>query len=321
MSLRANVIGSRSIRSQGIPCRDANHRYGAAHLAASGFAASVTAILAGSFSWQRPVPGKDRCRARCRVAVRSDADAEARQEYECTWSNPRGKVLTPLVDSLWAAERPFVWNGIDVGGKMAVVRLPSGGLWVHSPVHLDDALRTALTTLGPVLHIVSPNFEHVKWARQWREAFPSATLWGSPGMKEKFPDIPYDFELDKSGAVPEQWEGAFDAVFFDCESIPFTDIPFFNEVVFHHRASRTLICTDTFWNYPTEGIPRATALWKWGMDEIYLPIYKGLMVRDAAALERALARVAAWDPAALLPCHGAYLSSGAAAAFLQHFER
>lgn len=36
------------------------------------------------------------------------------------------------------------------------------GLWVHSPVLLDDALGAALSELGKVQHIVSPNFEHVK---------------------------------------------------------------------------------------------------------------------------------------------------------------
>ena len=50
------------------------------------------------------------------------------------------------------AERPFVWNGIDVGGKMAVVRLSDGSLWLHSPVQLDQALREALQELGPVGH-------------------------------------------------------------------------------------------------------------------------------------------------------------------------
>ena len=27
-------------------------------------------------------------------------------------------------------------------------------------------------------HVVSPNYEHVKWAAQWKEAFPEATLYG-----------------------------------------------------------------------------------------------------------------------------------------------
>lgn len=37
-----------------------------------------------------------------------------------------GKVLTPIVDSVWGAERPFMWNRIDVGGRSAVIRLSDG---------------------------------------------------------------------------------------------------------------------------------------------------------------------------------------------------
>lgn len=45
---------------------------------------------------------------------------------------------------------------------MAVVKLSDGSLWVHSPVELDGPLREALDKVGPVQHIVSPNYEHVK---------------------------------------------------------------------------------------------------------------------------------------------------------------
>lgn len=48
------------------------------------------------------------------------------------------------------------------GGRMAVVQLSDGSLWVHSPVELDTPLREALDKVGPVMHIVSPNYEHVK---------------------------------------------------------------------------------------------------------------------------------------------------------------
>ena len=37
------------------------------------------------------------------------------------------------------------------------------------------APRRALKELGPVKHIVSPNFEHVKWAKQWKEVSSGAT--------------------------------------------------------------------------------------------------------------------------------------------------
>ena len=135
----------------------------------------------------RPYPRSSR---RCDTASPNRrahlVSVRAAAAYDTTWSNPSGAVLTPLVDDLvWAAERPFLWNSIDVGGKMGVVRLSDGSLWVHSPVDLDSPTRAAVDALGPVRHIVSPNFEHVKWAAQWKRAYPSATLWGCPGMKRE----------------------------------------------------------------------------------------------------------------------------------------
>ncbi|CAK9071123.1 TBC1 domain family member 2A [Durusdinium trenchii] len=198
--------------------------------------------------------------------------------YAKTWSNPSGAVLRCCVPgSLWAAERPFVWNSIDVGGKMAVIRLPSGALWVHSPVELDVHLRAQLAELGPVQHVVSPNFEHVKYAKQWKEAYPEATLWGSPGMIEKFPKIPYDRELDI--ASPAAWQGDIEICFADCERIPLVGTPFFNEVIFYHVPSETLITTDIFWSYP-EAMPEGSKLWKFLMDKIYLPFYRRFMLKD-----------------------------------------
>jgi len=49
---------------------------------------------------------------------------------------------------------------------MAVLRLSNGSLWVHSPVELDDTLAAALAELGEVKHIVTPNYEHTKYAKQ-----------------------------------------------------------------------------------------------------------------------------------------------------------
>ena len=49
---------------------------------------------------------------------------------------------------------------------MAVLRLSDGSIWVHSPVSLDDELAAALAGLGEVKHIVTPNFEHTKYAQQ-----------------------------------------------------------------------------------------------------------------------------------------------------------
>lgn len=81
-------------------------------------------------------------------------------------SDSAGRVLTKHTENVWGAERPFTWFGIDVNGRGAVVKLSDGSLWVHSPVKLDPELKTAMDALGPVKHIVTPNFEHNKYAQQ-----------------------------------------------------------------------------------------------------------------------------------------------------------
>lgn len=236
------------------------------------------------------------------------------------WGNPRGEVLQEVAVDVWCAARPFVWNGVDVGGRAAVVRLPgTGGLLVHSPVALDAPLKAALAELGPVEHVVAPNYEHVKYAASWRAAFPDATLWGCPGLAEKEPDVPVDRELAGDEA-PAEWGGAVDVCWFDCEHNPFTRKPFFNEVVFLHAPSGTLVVTDVFWSYPEEGLPLGSRAWKFGMDDIYLPFYKRFMIRDAARFEAAKRRVLGWDFDRVLPCHGLVLQTGGKAAVRAHLS-
>ncbi len=52
-----------------------------------------------------------------------------------------------------------------------------GGLVVHSPVSLDPPLIEALSGLGTVAHIISPNNEHVRYAAQWAGRYPEARVW------------------------------------------------------------------------------------------------------------------------------------------------
>lgn len=224
-----------------------------------------------------------------------------------TWSNPGGDVLLQHSENVWLAERPFVWQGIDVGGRCVICRLPSGGLWVHSPVALDDMLRGRLEAIGPVKHIVSPNYEHVKYASQWIQAYPEATSWVCPGGIAKFPDIPFAKEIPADAAEREGlFEGAVDTVFFDVEHNPFTRTPFFNECVF--RFGTSLIATDLWWNWPSKEecpeVPVGTRLFRFGMDEIFLPFYNRLMVTDKGRFQRCLQEVADWRCTEMLLCHG-----------------
>ena len=107
---------------------------------------------------------------------------------------------------------------------------------------------------------------------------------------------------------------------------PFTGKPFFNEVIFYHPASKTMMTTFLFWNYPQpEGVPNShldgdgewelapsvssvpfgSKLWKKGMDKVYLPFYKTFMVKDKSYFEEVKKIVLdEWDVETLIPAHG-----------------
>mmetsp|Transcript_36312 Transcript_36312/g.85181 ORF Transcript_36312/g.85181 Transcript_36312/m.85181 type:complete len:337 (-) Transcript_36312:1251-2261(-) len=240
-----------------------------------------------------------------RGVAMSSGFKEKWQTMAKTWSNRGGLVLTQHRSNIWAAERPFLWNNIDVGCKMTLVKLSDGSLWVHSPVELDADMRSAISDIGgEVKYIVSPNYEHMKFAKQWFEAFPNAAACGCPGIKEKYPDVGYQTEVPASdGSMPQGWPAEIEAIFFDCEKNPFTGKPFFNEVNFVHTASRTLITTDTFWNYPKREVPFGTRAWKFGMDQVYGPFYRSFMA-NSEVLDKVLSKLLSKDFTSILPAHG-----------------
>lgn len=278
------------------------------------------------------------------------------------FSNRRGLVLTPLFlsgdedgtgsNGVYAADRPFLWNSIDVMGRMVIIELPKDGtskvqnaqpdLWVHSPVALDGPLKTAIDSLGIVRHIVAPNYEHVKYAGQWKQAYPAADAWACPGLADREPQVTWSGEVlagyrpasfgGGPAAVmaaplpPGMWDaGAIETLQIDVEVNPFTGKPFFNECIFYHRPSKSLITTDLFWNYPASGVPNAqfgrddswelaptvpevpwsSRLWKFGMDKIYLPFYENFMVQNRDAYQTILHHILdVWDVEMVVPAHG-----------------
>ena len=238
------------------------------------------------------------------------------------WSNRLGSVLTPAaVPGVYTADRPFYWNKIDVGCRMTVIKQQNGDLIVHSPVGIDPPLIRSLEELGTVKHVISPNYEHVKYAHQWAEQYPNANIWGCPGLMEREADVRWTGEVP-FGARPQRFRGGdhsnddHDEMMWDWEELqplhidtevnPFTGKSFFNEVIFYHTASKTLLMTDLFWNYPssdgrTNGqisvddredfgpwelapsvgtIPFGSTAWKFGMDKIFYPFYMNLMVKS-----------------------------------------
>lgn len=161
-----------------------------------------------------------------------------------------------------------------------------------------------------------------------------------PGLPLRMKNILWADELGINQNIPSELGESMDVIFFDCEINPFTKKPFFNEIVLFHKPSKSLIMTDTFWNYPSTplpnyyglentgmihectkissdknsdlsiAVPSGTKKWKFGMDKVFLPFYKNLMVGKGVFCDRrrkyeiAVKKVLALEALIIIPCHG-----------------
>lgn len=183
-------------------------------------------------------------------------------------------------------------------------RLSGGGLWLHSPVRLTEELRKDLDRLGAVRFVVAPNKLHHLFVGDYPSAYPEARVYASPGLAEKRPDLPSHGVL---GDAPEPgWTEDLDQTVFGGERQ-------LEEVLFFHRASRTLILADLV----QSGHPDSP--WLTRLNGTYerpgppAPVRLGF--RDKAAARASLERVLSWDFERIVLAHGRVVETGGKAVF------
>lgn len=157
--------------------------------------------------------------------------------------------LKPVADNIWIVDGPIVRMDVPGGSipfptRMTIVRLANGDLWVHSPTALTNTLQAEVDELGPVRHLVSPNRIHYANIPQWSAAYPTAIRWASPGVAERAAKVGIAVAFDRKLAdQPDPaWADEIDQLIFRGSRA-------FQEVVFHHKPSRTVILTDLIENF------------------------------------------------------------------------
>src|SRR5439155_3993514 len=98
-------------------------------------------------------------------------------------------LVTPVADRLWVEARPLRFWGVETGMRMTVVRLADGGLFVHSPVPLDEGTRAAVDALGAVKAIIAPSLFHHLSVGEWMRTYPAAIACACPGLERKRRDV------------------------------------------------------------------------------------------------------------------------------------
>lgn len=212
--------------------------------------------------------------------------------------------LRRVAEDLWCAEATIAVAGSPLDVRMTVVRGVDGGLIVHSPIEIDDALAGAVEALGPIRHLLAPSRLHHLFIAGAVARWPDAELWGAPGLARKRPELVFDGILGDD--TPEPFVGTLELALF-------AGAPVASEVVCLHPRSRTLIVTDLVFNI------HASASW---MSRLYLrfsgawrkvaqtPLMRAV-VRDREAARTSLERVLAWDFDRLIMAHGEIVESGA----------
>lgn len=122
-------------------------------------------------------------------------------------------VLKPVAENVWIADGPEIHFGclglkLPFPTRMTVIRLPSGGLWVHSPIALTQELAGRVFEVGEPQFLIAPNTLHYWYINDWKLRFPQALVYAAPNLRERARrPVAIDHTLEDE--FPTAWAGAF----------------------------------------------------------------------------------------------------------------
>ena len=204
------------------------------------------------------------------AGVASDSPEEIRLRKERQYTLITGLPLKPyferrtvrrqIAKDIWTFEQPQGFFNVTTPIRMTVIRLSDGRLWVHAPVAATAECRRLVDELGgQVAYIVLPTtaFEHKVFVGGFARAYPAAKVYACPGQWSWPINLPPPFRVDAyltdprassdgnkgkgGGTAQTPWANEIEHMVFEP---PCIGIGPANEVVFLHKASRTLLVTD-----------------------------------------------------------------------------
>ena len=222
-------------------------------------------------------------------------------------SEPNG--LIEVASNIWTIEakecvcyRPPMQPRYPYPHRAVVIRLNDNSLFVLSPIRLTPDIRADIDALGVVKYLVSPNHLHHLHMKNWSQAYPAAKLYASPRLAPKRKDLAFYKTLSTDTPEPE-WTDQIEQCLFGSGN------GWFDEIVFFHRASHTVVFTDLIMDFdPTTFSPLSRVTTRW--NQMYQHTPRGVQFAhnfDRASLRNSLKTVRTWEPEHLIVAHSPWL--------------
>lgn len=163
-------------------------------------------------------------------------------------------MIIPVAENIWILEGSNVnFYSFPYPTRSIVIRLEDSSLWIWSPIQFNPEIKEFLEKLGKVKHLVSPNMIHHLFLNDWKLVYPNAKLWGPKQTLKKRSDLQFEAALNDS--APTEWQQ-------EIEQYAFGSLNFFEEIVFFHKASKTVIFADLSENFSDDFMKRYWSWWK-----------------------------------------------------------
>jgi len=228
------------------------------------------------------------------------------------------KIEEYISGKIYIVEYPLHFAGMDIFGRMTIIRLNSGELWVHDPCQIDAKLKSDIDQLGPVSFIIAPgNFHHL-FVSDFQQQYPKAETFLCPGLEKKRPDLKFDWIL---GNRPDpRWQSDIDQVLIQ-------GTKFISELAFLHRDSKTLILVDLLENIGDD-YPHDTNLWLKFWWKVVFKMWNNPKAApeyqmgwgDKKIVKEGLEKILSWDFERIILAHGNLVETEAKAVLTKAWE-
>lgn len=216
--------------------------------------------------------------------------------------------LKPVAPGVWMIDGPVM--KLNVGPfklpfptRSVVIRLSNGGLWIWSPTKPTRELFAELDATGAVEQLVSPNKFHYASIAAWKQRYPNAKAWASPGVRDRAfsQQIDVTFDDDLRDDAPPAWSS-------EIQQLIFKGSRWMQEVVFFHRATSTLLVADMVMALESDRVAPSLR-WLYKAAAVMTPGQAPREVQAATWGQQPQARrcaelIQSWQPARVIVGHG-----------------